>query len=183
MCFINLGFAESNLVAVVSTINNLDNDSVGSTTTKNIPPATTTSTTTEIKYNCPNEKFLSEKITFYNNLIEKQNTDIDDLTAGLNKIESNNDDKILKNILKKNKLGLKDLFENLLNKETFYTNTASNTLSIACVKKTSKSFNTLNKNLKLLKSVEAEIIDMKSELNDFIKKDIKNTLEILISDK
>ena len=184
LCFVNLTFAENNLVAIVSTSNNLDNESVVmSTSTKNTPLSTTTPTTTEIKYNCSNEKSLSEKITFYNNLIEKQNTDIDNLIAGLNKIEGASDDKLLKNLLKKNRITLKNLFENLLDKETFYIDNASNTLSIACVKKTSKSFNTLNKNLKVLKSTESEIVDLKLELNDFIKIDIKGILETLISDK
>ena len=184
LCFVNLTFAENNLVAIVSTFNSLDNESVVmSTSTKNTPLSTTTSTTTEIKYNCSNEKSLSEKITFYNNLIEKQNTDIDNLVAGLNKIEGASDDKLLKNLLKKNRITLKNLFENLLDKETFYIDNASNTLSMACVKKTSKSFNTLNKNLKVLKSTESEIVDLKLELNDFIKIDIKGILETLISDK
>ena len=172
------------LINTASAINDTTNTP---TTTPLISISTTTliiASTTEkqIKYNCGTEKIFIEKIQYYKDIISKQNKDINSLNIILDKLATSTDSKIVKSVLNKNKEKLNTLYEELQSKQNDYIETASNTLSIACVsKKSIKNYNILQKNIKDLRAVEADIEEYKDLLNTFIKDETRELLEGLKS--
>ncbi|MDI9354958.1 MAG: hypothetical protein QM532_01900, partial [Cyanobium sp. MAG06] len=125
--------------------NNNDKTVISTTTIINTTPANNSAiATTTIKYNCSNEKILTEKSQYYKDVINKQSKDVSSLNNILDKLSSSTDSKLIISVLLENKIKLNDLYNELQSNQNDFIEIASTTLPISCVtKKSTKNYNLL----------------------------------------